>query len=98
MKSKLSGLLDGLKTKFDPNVFEGVLRALSDPRADDNQRRAAREAALAKVRSVQATLTQNPQIVLLLSNPAAKSEFSVGYRRLQASLSRLDANVSRCVR
>jgi hypothetical protein len=95
---KLSSMIEGLKTKFDPNAFASPLRQLSQDGISDADRRGYREAALARVRQVRGTLQGNPQIALLKQNPAAKSEFSLGYRRVESALNRLEANISRCCR
>lgn len=97
-KSALTDMLDELKLRFDPLAFDTALHNLMDTTMDAGKRRAAREAALAVVHSNQAILSKHPYVKKLLANPAAKGQFSLGYRRMQSALTRLEANISRCVR
>lgn len=98
VKKAMEGILTGLKNRFDPMAFDNDIVALNDDSADDKALRAARESALSKVRNYQSVLAKHPHVKKLLQNPAAKSEASVAYRRMQSALTRLEANFSRCVR
>lgn len=98
VKKKLRDDITRLATKLDRNEFEAVLRDLQREKITDSERRTLREAALAKVRKVQGVLEGNPQIRLLLTNPAAKDKASLGIRRVTSALTRLEANISRSVR
>jgi hypothetical protein len=63
---------------------------------DEQARRAQRESALAQVRNAQAALANNPLLISLAKNPIASDRVSAALRRLDSSLTRLEANISRC--
>ena len=93
--AKLRSMLSSLTARFDKTAFIGPIQKLTQDGIDDKARRAFREAALVKVRSVQAELAKHPQMVALAANPIAPKEISLVYRRLQSTLATLDANISR---
>lgn len=97
-RKRLETAIEALAAKFDSNAFESAIRLLQLKDITAAQRRGHREEALAKVRNMQARLASHPQVQALLSNPAAKSEFSVAYRNLLSKLTLLDANIQRCCR
>jgi len=68
---------------------------LAAPDIDDKERRARREAALAQVRSTRSLFTSHPLMASLAKSPIASGELSAALRRIDNSLNRLDANISR---
>lgn len=95
VRNKLDALLLNATSKFDKNAFSSILIQLGNDKSDANQRRAFREQALMKVRSVQSVLSNDPILIGLQENPISKAIAKTG-RQLGSSLTRLEANISRC--
>ena len=93
---RMKSLLDSLGAKFDSAEFDASIRLLTSTDLDDRARRAQRETALAKVRNRQGLLDNNPLLVSLVKNPISSGRLSTAMRRLDSSLTRLEANISRC--
>ncbi|MEI7461365.1 MAG: hypothetical protein WCK15_18305 [Pirellula sp.] len=95
VKTKLREMTANAKGKFDKNAFSSILVQLGNDKLDANQRRAFREQALMKVRSVQSVLSNDPILIGLQENPISKAIAKTA-RQLGSSLTRLEANISRC--
>lgn len=81
---------------FDPTAFHSWAATLNDGRGDVRARRETREAALGKVRSLQALLGGHPVLVELLGNPISP-DVDTAAKLLNRRLTTLEANIRRCV-
>ena len=92
----MRGLTASLSAKFEPAQFDTSVRLLGSDAIDGQKRRAYRESALALVRNAHGLLSNNPLLISLVKNPIASGKLSAAMRRLDSSLTRLEANISRC--
>jgi len=92
---RLGERVSSLAARFDPVLFDALVQGLIAPSTDDKARRKLREDALAQVRSTRSLFSSHPLMVSLAKSPVAAAELSAALRRVDNSLNRLDANISR---
>lgn len=93
--ARLAERVSTLVARMDAAAFDTPVQQLIQPGIDDKERRALREAALAKVRSVRSLFMSHPLMASLAKSPVAAAELSASLRRVDKALNRLDANISR---
>lgn len=87
--------VSSLLTRLDATAFDVPVQHLIAPGLNDAQRRGHREEALAAVRSMRNLFRSHPLMASLARSPVATAELSAALRRVDNSLDRLDANISR---
>jgi len=92
---RLAERVQSLASRFDPSSFDTPVLMLASADIGDKERRARRESALAQVRSTRAIVSGHPLVASLARSPIASAELSAALRRVDNSLVRLDANISR---